>query len=374
MQKPVLYQLLLGALPLVAGILLCFMNPTRLDATDLTAIALDPGRELLTTGSVYGRYPYPIWTVVVMLPLAVWPAHTAMLLWFLCNIIMLAASLAILASLFDWKISPFTYALLVSISTIFLPVLTSIWLGQLTIFSLFMLVLTTSLFLKKRWTWLGIVLGLSFIKPQIMLLLAGLLLLWALWHRRWQVLLGCGAVIVLLVLISLPFVSGPGQILGGGIGYHLATYIEQTSTLWGLLLRLGLPWLVPLLICLGLLIWVGWIWLPTLRMPEIPSNRVLYLFSAATLVNLIAIPYSWMHNLSLLLLPLGYCTTIVVKVKGRTRIAWLTLLLFFMHPLMLGIFLALSGSDNTQTFQIIPALVLLPVMIFLESRNASPRT
>ena len=371
MHELVFYKLFLGALPLVAGILLFFMNPAKLEATDLMLIAWNPGQALLKTGSVYANYPYPLWTVVVMLPFTVWPSHVTMLLCFIGNILMLTTSLAILVRLCDWEISPFVYALLVSLSALFLPVLTSIWLGQLTIFSLLIFALTTYLFLHQRWTWLGIVLGLSFIKPQIMLMLAGLLLLWALWHRRWQVLLAFGAVIILLTLISLPFISSPGQILGGGIGYHLETYIGKTSTLWGLLLGLGIPWLISLLICLVLIIWLGWIWLPTLRMKELASSRALFLFSAAILVNLVTIPYSWMHNLSLMLLPLGYCLSLVLMMKARIRSAWLILLFIIMHPLMLGLFFALNGTDHTQTYEAIPALVLLPIMIILEHRTTS---
>jgi len=365
-RNPVFFKLFLVTMPLLSGILFTFMNPSKLDASDFMLIAWNPGQELLTTGSIYADYPYPLWTVVVMLPFTVWPPQTAMVLWFTCNLLMLAASLALFVSLFDWEISPVLFALVVSLSGFFLPVLTSIWLGQLTIFSLFMLALTTYLFLHQRWTWLGIVLGLSFIKPQVMILLAGLLLLWALWQRRWQTLLGFGAVIMLLTLISLPFISSPGQIIGGGIDSHLATYIQRTSTLWGLFLSLGIPWFVPLVISLTLMIWLGLIWLPILRGTEMSSNQVLFLFSAATMVNLMAVPYSWMHNLTLLLLPLGYSLALALKVKSRARFAWLALLFVIMHPLMLGLFIALNGPDHTQAYQIIPALALLPTMYFLE--------
>ena len=121
-----------------------------------------------------------------MLPFVVWPTQTAMVLWLICNLLMLAAGLAIFISLLDWQLSLGLFALVVCLSGFFLPTLTSTWLGQLSIFSFFILALTTYLFLRQRWTWLGIVVGLSFIKPQVMILLAGLLLLWALWRRRFR--------------------------------------------------------------------------------------------------------------------------------------------------------------------------------------------
>jgi hypothetical protein len=363
----------LGSIPLLVMILFVFMIPSRLATSDFTMIAWNPGQELLATGSVSTNYPYPFWTVLVMLPFSVWPVQIGMALWAICNLLMLAASLAIFFLLFGAEISPFLFILIVSISGAFTPVLTSVWLGQLSIFSLFILAMTTYLFIYKRWTWLGIILGLSFIKPQVMILLAFLILLWALWHRRLQTLFGFLGTIAVLTLISLPFISSPGQLIGGGIGRHLATYIRQTSTIWGLFLTLRIPWFVPMIISIALLGWLGWVWWPFLRGKEMAFNQILSLFSAAILVNLITVPYSWMHNLTLLLLPLGYCLILAVKMKSKARIYWLALLLIIMHPFMLGLFIALNGPTHTQAYQIIPALILVPTMLFLEFQiNRSP--
>jgi Glycosyltransferase family 87 len=365
-RNPTFLKLFLSALPLIAGSLFLFINPGKLDGSDFMQIGWNPGQELLRTGSIDLHYPYPLWTVVVLLPFAVWPSRVAIFLWYISNILMLAAGLAIFIRLFEWEISAFLFVLVVCLSTFFLPTLTGIWLGQLSIFSFLILVLAVQLFRQQHLTWLGIILGLSFIKPQVMLLLSGLLLLWALWKRHWNTLLGFGSVILVLTLISLPFISSPGQILGGGVGYHLATYIGSTSTLWGLLLTLGIPWFVPLVISLALILWLGWIWLPTLRVKPVPFQHMLFLFSAAILVNLITIPYSWMHNLVLLLLPLGSCFNLIFKRKAWQRYTWLAALIIIMHPLAVGLFILLNKSSSVQTYQIIPALVLLPVMGLLE--------
>ena len=285
--KPGLMRLFWMTLPLTAAILLLFIHPARLDTSDFTLIAWDPGRELLKTGTVYANYPYPLWTVVVLLPFVFLPLKWAMVCWTIANLLMLAAALAVLISLFDWEFSSGLFILLIVLFVSFLPVLTSMWLGQLTIFSLLLLVLTVYSFLYQRWTWLGIILGLSFIKPQVMVLLAGFILLWALFQRRWKVLLGFGGVIVVLVLISLPFISRPGQIIGGGIASHLSTYIQKTSTLWGFLLSLGMPWWVPALISIFLLVWLLILWWPALHEKDLQSERVLFLFSLTTLINLI---------------------------------------------------------------------------------------
>ncbi len=355
---------------LLAGILFIFIDPRKLDASDFMLIAWNPGQELLRTGSVHADYPYPLWTVIALLPFTLWAQGTSMLLWFIFNLLMLAASLVLLMRLFEWKTSPVIFLSIVILSGYFLPVLTSLWLGQLSIFSLLMLALTAYLFKTQRWTWLGIVLGLSFIKPQVMILLAGFLLLWALLQRRWQVWIGFGAAMIFLVLISLPFITSPAQIIGGGISSHLATYIQQTSTLWGLLLLLGIPWWITLVISLILMAWLGYVWFIAPSRIATSPDRIAFLFSATTLVNLMIVPYSWMHNPTLLLLPLGYALTLILRMKSRARIFWLILLFCIMHLLMLGVFLLFSGPLESQAFQVIPAMALLPVIYYLEQQAA----
>ncbi|MBI3167962.1 MAG: DUF2029 domain-containing protein [Chloroflexi bacterium] len=370
-RAPKFLKLFLIILVLLIGVISIFIHPGNLDASDFMLIAWEPGQELLKTGSVYANYPYPLWTVVVMLPLVIWTPKTAILLMFICNMLMLSASLALFMIVFDWELTPVLLALSISLSGFFLPVLSSLWLGQLTVFSLFILALTLYCYLKQYDVWLGIVLGLSFIKPQIMLLLTGLLLVWALSQKKWKVLLGFGGVMLALVSISLPFASSPSQIIGGGIQSHLTDYILFTSTIWGVALTLSWSWLVPLAISITLLLWVGWLWLPLFRGRSPSANRAIFIFSAAVIVNLIAIPYSWMHNLALLLLPAGYSLSLILKMEGRARFAWSVLLFVILHPLMIGLFLLFAIPNATQAYQIIPALFLLLMMIFLEPRSHS---
>ena len=130
----------------------------------------------------------------------------------------------------------------------------------------------------------------------------------------------------------------------------------------------GLPWQVPFVLSLGMMIWLGWVWLLFVQGKEIAKSRILFLFSAATIVNLVVVPYSWMHNLTLLLLPFAYCLWLVIKMKGTVRMVWLTLLVFVTHPLMVMLFFMLSLPSVSQAYQGIPALVLLPMMVFFENK------
>lgn len=356
---------------LLAGILFIFIDPRRLDASDFMLIAWTPAQELLRTGAVNADYPYPLWTLITLLPFTVWPFGISQLLWFIFNLFTLAASLVVLIRVFEWNTSPVFFLSILFLGGYFLPILTSLWLGQLTIFLLLILVLTAYTFKHQQWTWLGIVLGLSFLKPQLMILLVGFLLLWSLWNRRWQVLTSFGLTMIFLVLISLPFISSPSQLIGGGIGYHLVTYLQKTSTIWGLLLVIGFPFWVPLIISLFLLGWLGYIWLLAPPRLDISPNRSNFLFSVTIIINLMIVPYSWMHNLTLLLLPFGYVLTLVLRMKSGARFFWSLLLFSIMHPLMLGVFFLFSIPDESQAYQIIPAIVLLPVIYYLELQSAS---
>lgn len=363
--KPSLLKLFCIMLP-ITSILFVFINPSKLDASDFMLIAWNPGQELLTKGFIDADYPYPLWTVIMMLPFIIWQPQTSMLLWFICNLLILAASLALFINMFDFKISVAWIGLVTSLSIFFLPVITSMWLGQLTILSLFILALTAHFFINKNWIGLGIALGLSFIKPQVMILLCGLILLWSLSQHRWKVLFSFTSVIFIMAIISVPFISSLNQIIGGGISSHLSTYMQQTSTIWGLLESIGISWVVPAIISLGLILWVAWLWLPALREVELSKQHILFLFCAAMMTNLIAVPYSWMHNLALLLLPCGYCLTLIQKLQRNSRYVWLGMLFFVMHPLMVGLFILFTARQQTQAYQIIPALILLPMLMILE--------
>lgn len=353
---------------LLFGSLLVFFNSERLDTNDFLLIAWQPGHELLAKGSIDTNYPYPLWTVVVLIPFILLPLKASLFLWFVFNLMMLAASLAIFIQLFDFGPSLLSLVPLVVISGYYPPVIYGLWYGQLTTFSLLALALSTRYVLRGNWIGLGIILGLSFIKPQIMILPAGLLLLFSLWQRNWRTLFGFGTTILTLILISLPFVSSPAQIIGGGVASHLETYIGISGTLWGLCLSLGLSIFVPIIVSLGLMIWIGWIWLPFVCGAKVSVNQMLFLFSAAVLTNLIIIPYSWIYNLTLLLMPLGYSLSMALNLSRGIRLISLSILFFVMHPLVL---ILLILDHDQHSYLIISALMLFVVMLLLKRHTAA---
>jgi hypothetical protein len=328
-------------------------------------IAWSPGQQLLAGHTVDINYPYPLWTVVVMLPFAIWSPKVAMLLWFLTNILMLATSICILIELLSGSISPLRLVLVVAAVGFFFPVLTSIWLGQLTIFSLLVLIMIPYAIMRQQWWQVGIYLGLSLIKPQVTILVTVAVLAWALWTRRWRIIAGFGCVMVLLVVIALPFASSLRQIIGGGVDNHLFLYLDKTSTLWALCLTLQSSWALPMAISIALLIWLGYLWLPLFRR-DISFDRVTFLIALTTVVNLLIIPYSWMHNLLLLVFPAGYGLACAWRLSCIGRSLWSIVLIALMHPFFLLIYFTLTLSSNSQAYQIIPAVILLPMLFIIQ--------
>lgn len=216
-------------------------------------------------------------------------------------------------------------------------------------------------------------LGFSLIKPQVTILVTGFVLLWALWVRRWQIIAGFVLIVALLTVISLPFIAAPRQLIGGGIGEHLSGYLAETSTLWALCLALGSSLLVPAVLSAALLGWIAWKWLPVLRSAQV-SDRFSYLIALTMIVNLVVVPYSWLHNLLLLLFPLAYGFARTWQLAPGRRLLWFLVLLGVMHPFFLLVYFGLSMPLDLQTYQVIPALALLPLLVLVQRQACRPET
>ena len=115
---------------------------------DLMEIAWKPGRELMSTGSLDINYPYPIWTVIIMMPFALLPSDTASIIWLVLNLLFLSFSIAAFVAFFDLNKSPIITSIAISFSLFYIPVLHGLGLGQLTFFLLFILVLVFQFFLN----------------------------------------------------------------------------------------------------------------------------------------------------------------------------------------------------------------------------------
>jgi len=186
------------------------------------------------------------------------------------------------------------------------------------------------------------------------------------WQRRWKVLAGFGAVLLLFLAIAAPFAATPRQILGGGVAEHLHLYLAQTSTLWGLSLVLLSPSLIlPALVSCLLCGWVAYLWISALRTGRW-AERMMYLIAVTTIVNLLVIPYSWSYNHAMLVLPFCYAISQAWRLPERSRLAWIAGLFGLIYPFSRLIYTTLTAVHQSDVFQVIPVLLFLPLMVALQ--------
>lgn len=331
---------------------------------DLMEIAWKPGRELMSTGSLDINYPYPIWTVIIMMPFALLPSDTASIIWLVLNLLFLSFSIAAFVAFFDLNKSPIITSIAISFSLFYIPVLHGLGLGQLTFFLLFILVLVFQFFLNGKWNCLGITLGLSFLKPQVLVLPVALILLWALWNKKWATLISFSATITFLFLISMPFVDSPWQIIGGGIGNHILIYINNSSTLWGMLMGLGLPLFIPLSLCIVILVLVFLLWLSYIKNKTTDTDRLAFLTSISVVANLIILPYGWSHNFILLLFPFWNLLYLIRKTNIYSQVYWMFTIFGIICPLTIVV----TNFIIKENLEVIPPILLMLLIVLITTK------
>jgi hypothetical protein len=188
----------------------------------------------------------------------------------------------------------------------------------------------------------------------------------AAWQRRWAVFAAFGAVLGLLVALAAPFAVVPRQIVGGGVGEHLTTFLAHTSTLWGLMLTLIPNFLVlPALVSCLLLVWMLYLWIHALYTGQL-TKRIIYLIAITTIVNLLIVPYSWSYNQAILVFPFAYAIGRAWRLRGFARIVWFVALFALIYPFTQLIYRILTVPHQSDVYQIIPVVLLLPLIVILQ--------
>ena len=360
---------LLGLTGLFAVGLFILFSRVRAPDGDLVLIALTPGQQLWHTGMVAPDYPYPLWTPILMLPLALLPTTVATVLWLWINVVLLTGSISLAITIFRWRPHPRVLGIAALAALTWLPVITALWLGQLIFVSLALLLGAVWAMQHRRWALVGLLLGLTLIKPHTTILVTGALLLRMLWERQWRGLAAFGLVVAALIAVCLPFSSDIRLILGqNAIGDHLDEYMVVSSTIWGLLLSL-LPgaWWLPLGVSAGLLGWLAWRGWQALHGGT--DADWMWLLAAATIINLMVLPYSWMHNSALMLFPLAYGATLIWE-RGRQRGWWFSAILGIY--ILSYVLFSNASQPLRQSLQIIPVMLVGLLLVALRATRRTP--
>ena len=189
---------------------------------------------LAEEGADQVAFAYPMYTIYLFFPLSLIPSYPqAQALW--QAILEFALLLAVFFTLriYRWQPKPWLLAATCFWSVLFYPGARSIILGQFAIVVFAFVALILWAVKEGRDIMAGLCLALSTIKPQMVFLLIPLLLLWAIYHRRWRLVGSFVISMALLVFSSLLLVpTWPADFLAWMIKYPGYTAIG--SPIWTL--------------------------------------------------------------------------------------------------------------------------------------------
>ena len=304
----------------------------------------------LTPSSCPGRYGYPLWTALVMLPFGILPLPAAAVAWM--GVSFLAVAIGSIAS---WRAVggarnglPLFVTVVVTAQPLWLLItygqITGVMLGIVGLFGLFLA--------RMKDVPAGIALGLLVLKPQIGGAFGALVFLRSFRGRpRFALasLLTLGALAVVSLVVS------PGWPLEwlGELGGRRLRVAGLLPTAWGLSADLfGTQLVAPVLVAAVVL---G----SALILRRMPGHLA---FAAVVLpVSLFASPYAWSYDHLVLVFPWAFCIAAAWRVTGAARVALLimTALVAAILPWTLyGIAFA-RGLETLNA--VIPALTALVV-------------
>jgi Glycosyltransferase family 87 len=236
----------------------------------------------------------PPWTLPLVLPLALLPYPASQAIWLMLNFLLLLATVELCRRVYwRWEQRPLAWMLGFS----FVPALTCLAIGQITILVLLGLV-GFLYFESQQQYWLaGMSLVVAAIKPHVLWLLWPAVLLWALRRGRGSVLLAFGVTLAVLTAIAWFLNPGVFQHYWQGLqGYGVLVRSIPTIGGW-LMFAMGTqqPWARFLPVIPGLA-WFSWSW-TTNKASWCWRDRVPVL----VLVSLVTGLYGWYFDQVLLL-------------------------------------------------------------------------
>ncbi len=196
---------------------------------------LRPGEDLFL-------FVYPFYVVFVIAPLSVLPYGWAAATWLALLEFGLLAALLLLLDVYRWRPPPGLLILLAGWTLLFYPHMRGILLGQFVVLIGVLLALVIWALSRGRDGLAGVALALTTIKPQVVLLVIPLLLLWAIGQRRWRFV---GAFVLALgSLLAASFLAMPGWL--GDFIRQVVTYPMYTA--YPPYILMPVPWILTHLI------------------------------------------------------------------------------------------------------------------------------
>jgi hypothetical protein len=322
---------------------------------------------LAEEGADQVAFAYPMYTLYLFFPLSLIPSYPqAQAIW--QAILEFALLLAVFSTfrIYHWQPKPWLLAATCLWSILFYPGARSIILGQFAIVVFALTALALWAVKESKDILAGPCLALSTIKPQMVFLLIPLLLLWAIYDRRWRLVGSFVTSMIVLVCSSLLLVpTWPADFLAWVVKYP--SYTAIGSPIWTLthyfLPQLGTP--VEIVISLLVLGHLLYAWRGAVMGSWLEFDWVVAMTLIVT--NLIALRTAT-TNYVVLLMP----TFVVFKTLDKRFQRWGAMLIALIELLLLVGLWVLFATTVTGNYEHPIMYLPLPIGFWLIFVAAQP--
>ncbi len=153
-------------------------------------------------------FAYPLYTLFFFFPLSLLPYAWAQAIWMTVLQFMLLAVTILSLYLSGWRPPPRLYWFTVFWGIFFYNGARALILGQFSVLVALALLLGLWAIKQRHFGWAGIFLAVTTIKPQMIFLVLLFLMVWALTHKRWRLIISFGVSMLALVFSSMLLVPG----------------------------------------------------------------------------------------------------------------------------------------------------------------------
>lgn len=240
---------------------------------------------------------YPMWTLVLFAPLALFPFPLAVSLWMTASEFALVVSVGLLTVAKNSRRSRWLIFSALLGSLLFRPFVVSLTSGQMLPFLLLIVAAASFTYIRGRSFWSGFLLGLVIAKPHLFILFLPAVGLLFLTRKDWHALGGLLVSIVILFVTS--WLIRPGWLWRWLEARAKASLTFGTPTIWGLAFDIvGLEhWILIGAVAAALV--SGLTLFLIVRRSEAPAFGI----GLAVCGSLLVTPYLWNYDQLLLLVP-----------------------------------------------------------------------
>lgn len=308
-----------------------------------------------------GRYGYPLWTAVALIPLGVLPIEAASTAWLTLSLGSVVAGLAL-----TWRALATTkrYAALFAVAVIMSqPFWTFVLTGQISGLLVGIVAATVWSLARRRDALSGVMLLLAALKPQIVAITVPATLVNAALARRWRLVAAGVATGAAMLLLPLAFVPAwPFEWLGE-VGGRRLRVVGDMPTAWGFANHVlgDVRWGALLLVALAALL----AWLTRRRLDAVS------LFVLSLPLSLLVTPYAWSYDHLVMAVAWGFLFARAASASDRASGVPLLGAALLLSCVLPWVLYALSFTRGEEALTaIVPALTALAVAFAM---RAAPR-